>query len=297
MLERLQKLISQAGICSRRKAEELILAGQVTVNGVLTTELGSKADPECDSIRVDDKRLKFDERRVYYLLNKPKGYLCTVSDPEGRPITIDLIPESGKKLFTVGRLDMQTEGLILVTNDGDFAQIISHAGEHCPKTYLVKVQGNPAAPEIDRLSKGIVLEGKKLAPCRIQRIKEGENPWYKVILIEGKNNQIHRMFEKIGFRVNKLKRVQIGFLSDPHLQSGGYRPLTPKEVQRFLKMKTEKVNLDINREPVKQRVDRTASGLGVKYGKVKRLSERRPNQKKGVSLSRNSGRRTGGKKL
>ncbi len=295
MLERLQKLIAQAGICSRRKAEELILAGRVTVNGVLTTELGSKADPECDSIKVDDKRLKFDERRVYYLLNKPKGCLCTASDPEGRPIAIDLIPESGKKLFTVGRLDMQTEGLILVTNDGDFAQIVSRAGKHCPKTYLVKVQGNPTEQEIDRLSKGIMLEGKKLAPCKLQRVKEGENPWYKVILIEGKNNQIRRMFETIRYRVSKLKRVQIGFLSDPHLQSGGYRFLTAPEVQRFLKMKTEKVSLETGREPVAERVHRSAAGLGSDYGKAKRISAHSPGGEKNVSIGRNYDRKPGGK--
>jgi 23S rRNA pseudouridine2605 synthase len=238
MLERLQKIIAKAGICSRRKAEELILAGRVSVNGAVTAELGSKADPEHDSIKVDDKRLRMDEPRVYYLLNKPKGFLCTLSDPERRPIAVDLIGERGKKLFTVGRLDMQTEGLILVTNDGDFAQKVSHAGDHCPKTYLVKVQGEPGFEEIDRLSKGIVLERQKLAPCKIQRIKEGGNPWFKVTLIEGKNNQIHRMFEKIGFRVSKLKRVQIGFLSDPHLLPGAYRSLTPREVQRFLQLKT-----------------------------------------------------------
>jgi 23S rRNA pseudouridine2605 synthase len=295
MLERLQKLIAQAGICSRRKAEELILGGRVTVNGVLTTELGSKADPEHDSIKVDDKRLRFDERRVYYLLNKPKGFLCTAADPEGRPIAIDLIPERGKKLFTVGRLDMQTEGLILVTNDGDFAQLVSHAGRHCPKTYLVKVQGNPEPQEVDRLSKGIVLEGKKLAPCKIQRVKEGENPWYKVILIEGKNNQIRRMFETIGYRVSKLKRVQIGFLSDPHLSSSGYRPLTPAEVERFLKMKTEKMSIANDGEPLSSPVSPVAAKSGSRQGRAKRIAARIPSQKREAVLDGKNRRKPGGR--
>ena len=243
MLERLQKLIAQAGVCSRRHAEELITSGRVTVNGTTILQLGSKADPEKDSIKVDGKRLEFSSRKSYFLLNKPKGYLCTQSDPENRPLALSLIREGGKKLFTVGRLDMQTEGLILVTNDGDFAQKVSSAGEHCPKTYLVKVQGNPVQDAIERLSKGIMLDGIRLAPCRIQKVKEGENPWYSVVLIEGKNNQIRRMFEQIHCRVSKLKRVQIGFLRDAGLTPGDYRPLTPQEVQRFLQMKEKQPGL------------------------------------------------------
>jgi 23S rRNA pseudouridine2605 synthase len=243
MLERLQKLIAQAGLCSRRHAEELITSGRVMVNGTTILQLGSKADPEQDSIKVDGKRLEFSSRKSYFLLNKPKGYLCTQSDPNNRPLALSLIREGGKKLFTVGRLDMQTEGLILVTNDGDFAQKVSSAGEHCPKTYLVKVQGNPVQEAIERLSKGIVLDGVQLAPCRIQKVKEGENPWYSVVLIEGKNNQIRRMFEQIHCRVSKLKRVQIGFLRDAGLTPGDYRPLTPQEVQRFLQMKEKQPGL------------------------------------------------------
>jgi 23S rRNA pseudouridine2605 synthase len=233
MRERLQKLISQAGICSRRKAEELIQAGRVTVNGTPVTELGSQADPERDHIKVDGKRLTIDAGKIYLLLNKPKGYLCTLSDPQGRPTIIDLLHGISRRVFPVGRLDYSSEGLLLLTNDGDFANLIASAGAHCPKTYLAKVKGQPPADALARLVRGIYLDGKQLAPCRIEMLKEADNPWLSVTLIEGKNNQIRKIFERIGHSVVKLKRIQIGFLRDPHLKLGEYRRLTPEEVNRF----------------------------------------------------------------
>lgn len=233
MMERLQKLIAQAGVCSRRKAEELIKAGRVMVNGNPVTELGSKADPEHDHIKVDGKRLHFDGEKVYLLLNKPRGYLCTLSDPQGRPTVNDLIQGIGKRVFPVGRLDYASEGLLLLTNDGDFANLITSAGEHCPKTYLAKVKGMPPQDALKKLSEGVTLEGKRLAPCRIETLKEADNPWFSITLIEGKNNQIRKMFERIGHSVVKLKRVQVGFLRDPHLKTGEYRRLTPEEIRRF----------------------------------------------------------------
>ncbi|MEW5974747.1 MAG: pseudouridine synthase [Acidobacteriota bacterium] len=232
-MERLQKLIAQAGICSRRKAEQLIQEGRVTVNGQIVTTLGTKADVDRDHIRVDGKRLRFDAAKVYLLLNKPRGYLCTLSDPEGRPKVTDLIKGVSPKVYPVGRLDFQSEGLLLLTNDGDLANIVLTAGERCPKKYVVKVKSKPSDSQLRKISEGLSLEDVRLAPCRIELFREGENPWYTVTLIEGKNNQIRRMFERINHPVLKLKRIQIGFLRDPHLQSGRYRPLTGEEVRRF----------------------------------------------------------------
>jgi 23S rRNA pseudouridine2605 synthase len=233
MMERLQKVIAQSGVCSRRQAEALIIAGRVMVNGSAVTQLGSKVDPSQDSIKVDGKRLRLDQPRIYLLLNKPKGYICTLSDPEGRPKVGDLIRGVSQKLFPVGRLDYASEGLLLLTNDGEFTHLIASAGEHCPKTYLVKVRGNPTQDQLKKISRGFSLEGESIAPCHIQSFKEGENPWFNVKLTEGKNNQIRRMFDHIGHPVVKLRRIQIGFLQDPQLKPGAYRHLTPREVVRF----------------------------------------------------------------
>ncbi|MFN8006245.1 MAG: pseudouridine synthase [Terriglobia bacterium] len=238
-MERLQKLISQAGICSRRKAEELILAGRVTVNGRVETRLGTKADLAVDSIRVDEQPLRISSRKTYLLLNKPKGYLCTLSDPQGRPTILDLLPKGIHRLFPVGRLDFMSEGLLLLSDDGDFAQTIMSAGLHCPKTYLVKVRGNPPEEALSGLRRGISLESKRLSPCQVEVVKPGENPWFKVTLIEGKNNQIRRMFESINHSVVKLKRIQIGFLRDPKLKVGSFRALEADEVRRFKSLKPE----------------------------------------------------------
>jgi pseudouridine synthase len=233
MMERLQKVIAQAGVCSRRHAEGLITAGRVQVNGSAITQLGSKVDPSRDSIKVDGKRLRLDQKQVYILLNKPKGYICTLSDPQGRPKVGDLIRGVSQKLYPVGRLDYASEGLLLLTNDGEFANLIASGGEHCPKTYLVKVRGNPSQDQLRKISQGFSLEGEAIAPCQIKSLKEGENPWFSVRLMEGKNNQIRRMFDHISHPVVKLRRVQIGFLQDPQLKSGAYRHLTPREILRF----------------------------------------------------------------
>jgi len=233
MMERLQKVIAQAGVCSRRRAEELISAGRVLVNGSAVTQLGSKVDPSRDSIKVDGKRLRLDQPKTYLLLNKPKGYICTLSDPQGRPKVGDLIRGAPEKLFPVGRLDYATEGLLLLTNDGEFANLIASAGEHCPKTYLVKVRGNPTQDQLKKIAQGFSMQGEPIAPCQLRSLKEGDNPWFTVRLTEGKNNQIRRMFDHIGHPVVKLRRVQIGFLQDPLLKSGAYRHLTPREITRF----------------------------------------------------------------
>jgi 23S rRNA pseudouridine2605 synthase len=243
--ERLQKIIAAAGIASRRKAEALIAQGRVSVNGQIITELGSKADSHRDHIKVDGKLLHGPERYVYLLLNKPKGYVTTVSDPEARPTVMDLVKHVGERIYPVGRLDFSSEGLLLLTNDGELANHLTRAASHVPKTYLVKVSGRPAEADIDKLRRGIRigsrpghdnsksgpqrLQAVHTAPAQVRLMKDAENPWYEVTLIEGKNRQIRRMFEEIGHHVEKIKRVRYGPLT-LDVQPGEFRPLTPKEV-------------------------------------------------------------------
>jgi 23S rRNA pseudouridine2605 synthase len=235
--ERLQKIIAAAGIASRRKAEQLILGGLVTVNGQTVTELGSKADPERDHIRVSGKLLRGPERHVYLLMNKPKGYVTTVKDPENRPTVMDLLHGIGARVYPVGRLDYASEGLLLLTNDGDLAHGLMKAASHVPKTYLVKVAGSPPLESLSRLRQGISIPSErgrrvKTAPAKIRVIREGTNPWYEVTLTEGKNRQIRRMFEEIGHHVEKIKRVRYGPLQlDVH--PGEFRKLTIEEVAKL----------------------------------------------------------------
>lgn len=238
MEERLQKLIALAGIASRRHAEELIKAGEVTVNGRVITELGTKADPEKDHIKVRNRLINplLGREKHYVLLNKPKGYLSSAQDPEGRPLVTDLIPSPLGRLYPVGRLDFNTEGLLLLTNDGDFTNFITSAHNGVRKVYEVKVKGLPADSAVNRLRRGIVLDdGTKTAPAEITRLSEtGSNAWFEVILRQGRNQQIRRMFESIGHSVLKLKRVQIGSLRDERLKPGAWRLLEPTEVKRLL---------------------------------------------------------------
>ncbi len=234
--ERLQKIIAAAGIASRRKSEELIAGGLVSVNGQIVTELGSKADPEQDHIRVNGKLLKGPERHIYLLMNKPKGYVTTLKDPEHRPTVLDLLHGVGARVYPVGRLDYASEGLLLLTNDGDFANFLMKAASHVPKTYMVKVAGTPEPEGLAKLRAGVSIatdRGKrvKTAPARIRVIREANNPWYEVTLTEGRNRQIRRMFEQIGHHVEKIKRVRYGPLElDVH--PGKFRRLTPQEVSK-----------------------------------------------------------------
>ncbi len=242
-LERLQKIIAAAGIASRRKAEELIQSGLVSVNGTTVTELGSKADPETDSIRVNDKLLKGAERHEYIALNKPRGYVTTVSDPEGRPTVMELI-RTKARLYPIGRLDFNSEGLLLLTNDGDLAHKLMKAASHIPKTYLVKLAGQPQEEQLRRLRAGVTIAEERdpkrrvrTAPAQIRVIKEAENPWLEVTLHEGRNRQIRKMFEEIGHHVEKIRRVRYGPL-EPDLPPGESRPLSQKEIS-LLKRATE----------------------------------------------------------
>ena len=240
MEQRLQKLIAAAGVASRRHAEELIAAGRVTVNGEVIKELGSKADPNKDHIKVNGKlinpQLKSREK-VYVLLNKPKGYLSSVSDPEGRPLVTELLPPSIGKLHPVGRLDFNTEGLLLLTNDGDLTNFVTAARNRVEKVYEVKVKGVPPESGIQRLRRGITLEdGTRTAPAKITKLNETQtNAWYEVLLHQGRNQQVRRMFELIGHSVLKLRRVRIGFLTDEHLKPGTWRFLSAREVSRLTK--------------------------------------------------------------
>ena len=232
--ERLQKIIAAAGIASRRKAEQLITGGLVSVNGRVVTELGSKADSETDHIRVNGKLLHGAERHVYLLLNKPKGYVTTLRDPEGRPTVMDLLHGVSARVYPVGRLDYASEGLLLLTNDGEFANYLMKAASHVPKTYMVKVAGQPTAEGLTRLRAGLFIASPngrrvKTSPAKIRLLREAGNPWYEITLLEGRNRQIRRMFEAIGHHVEKIKRVRYGALElDVH--PGKFRRLTPQEV-------------------------------------------------------------------
>lgn len=255
--ERLQKLIAAAGIASRRHAEELITQGRVTVNGQVVTELGSKADPQTDHIKVDGKLLHAPERHVYLLLNKPKGYVTTVSDPEGRPTVMELVKNVAARVYPVGRLDYLSEGLLLMTNDGELANHLMKAASHVAKTYLVKVAGQPKEADIEKLRRGIKLSAKQgertmhavhTAPAEIRQTREGDNPWYEVTLIEGKNRQIRRMFEEIGHHVEKIRRVRYGALT-LDVEPGEFRELTPREVFALRKPGEKQTPKEKERKP------------------------------------------------
>ena len=235
--ERLQKIIAAAGIASRRRAEQLIAGGAVSVNGQIVTELGTKADAERDHIRVNGKLLHGSERQVYLMMNKPREYVTTVSDPEGRPTVMDLLRGVKARVYPVGRLDYGSEGLLLLTNDGELANGLMKAASHVPKMYVVKVAGTPAGEELEKLRAGVFIasdRGKrvKTAPARIRLVREGDNPWYEVTLIEGKNRQIRRMFEAVGHHVEKIKRVRYGPLV-LDIPPGKIRPLSLQEVTRL----------------------------------------------------------------
>ena len=240
---RLQKIIAQAGIVSRRKAEELILDGRVQVNGQVVTELGSKADPERDHIRVDGKLLQGAQQHRYLMLNKPKGYVTTASDPEGRPTVMKFVERAGVRVFPVGRLDFQSEGLLLMTNDGELANALTRAAAKVEKVYLVKISGKPAEAGLDQLRSGIMIERGKpgsregrvmTSPAEVRLIRDAENPWYEVTLVEGRNREIRKMFEEIGHHVEKIRRVGYGPLV-LDVAPGEVRELSLDEVEALRK--------------------------------------------------------------
>jgi 23S rRNA pseudouridine2605 synthase len=242
-LERLQKIIAHAGFASRREAEGMISSGRVTVNGRIVTELGTKADADRDHIKVDGKLITRAEPHRYILLYKPKEVMTTVEDPQGRTTVIDLIRGVRERIYPVGRLDFHSEGLVLLTNDGELAFRVSHPTHGSVKTYHVKVRGVPEDRLIDKLQRGITLEGKRTLPCEIARVRttgvrddEG-NSWFEVKLREGRTQQIRKMFQAVGHPVSKLKRVGIGPISDPKLTPGVWRELTKHEVKMLATLK------------------------------------------------------------
>lgn len=234
--ERLQKLLAHAGIASRRHAEQLILEGRVTLNGTVVTELGTKADAEHDHIKVDGKHLRPPEKPVYLAMYKPKSVMSTVSDPEGRPTVMDLLRGVKARVYPVGRLDYASEGLLLLTNDGEFAKRITAPATHVAKTYLVKTNGPLTSDQEDKFRQGVPLGGKRTAPAGLKILNRAANPWYEVRLTEGRQNQIRLMFKHFGRLVEKLRRVKIGFLEMGPLKPGEFRHLTPGEVIRFRKL-------------------------------------------------------------
>jgi len=231
MQERLQKIIARAGVTSRRKAEALIVAGEVTVNGNVITELGAKADPDRDHIKVRGRLLQ-PEPLEYVILNKPRGVISAVSDPEGRPVVTDYV-KSRVRLYPAGRLDFESEGLVLLTNDGELVRKVTTSGI-LQKTYRVKISGSVGESQLERMRRGLRLEsGEVYAPCEIQVFKPGNNAWYQVVLKQGRNRQIRRMFEGVGSYVLKLRRMSIGPIEVSPLAPGQWRHLTEREVHRL----------------------------------------------------------------
>ena len=233
MKERLQKIIAKSGLASRREAERMIEEGRVKVNGQVIEEQGFQADPDTDHIKVDGKLIQWSDEKVYFLLNKPKGVVTTVSDPEGRITVVDLMASLKHRLFPVGRLDINTEGALLLTNDGDLANKILRPRAQCPKTYLVKVSGVPDEKDLARLQRGMTVDGIRYSRCEIKLIKTGNNSWLTVILHEGKNHQIKNMFTAVGHPVSKLRRIGFAFLSLKGLEPGQFRELNSVEIERL----------------------------------------------------------------
>jgi pseudouridine synthase len=231
--ERLQKILSQAGVASRRHSEKLMAEGRVTVNGAIVTELGSKADLERDHIKVDGRLLRAPKHMVYIALHKPDSSVTTVSDPQGRATVMDMLHGVKDRVYPVGRLDYHSEGLLLFTNDGELANAVMSAATHLPKTYLVKANGTLTPEQEERFRRGVPLSGRRTLPAGIKIIREAQNPWYEVKLTEGRNNQIRMMFKHFGLLVEKLKRVRIGPVDLGPIKPGQYRHLDEDEVKKL----------------------------------------------------------------
>ena len=242
MEERIQKIISAAGVTSRRAAEELIAEGRVRVNGQVVTELGTKADPSKDHIKVDGKLINPKQPQTYIMLNKPAGFVTTMSDPEGRPTVQDLLKGVKVRVYPVGRLDYNTEGMLILTNDGDFAHLVTHPKHELPKTYLAKIKGVLDERQIENIETGLFLDDGKTAPAKLKKIrKEEANSWVEITITEGRKRQVRRMFDRVGRSVIKLKRIKTGNLVLGDLPEGTFRYLTPVEVKGLmdLSQKTE----------------------------------------------------------
>lgn len=236
-MERLQKYLAHAGVASRRHCEQLILKGKVSVNGQVVTELGTKVDPVKDKVMVDGKPVSRGNEKVYILLYKPGGYVTTVKDPEGRKTVLDLLRGIRERVYPVGRLDYDTEGLLLLTNDGELTHALTHPSRRVDKTYLARVEGVPSENELEKLRRGILLEDGMTAPAKVQLLKVQDNTaWLEITIHEGRNRQVRRMCEQTGHPVLFLKRVRLGFLTLAGLTVGKYRILRPREVAKLRDM-------------------------------------------------------------
>lgn len=234
MKERLQKILAKAGVASRRTAEALIKAGRVAVDGETVTEMGVQVDPHCQRITVDGRPVTLEEKKIYLLLNKPAGYVTTLQDPQGRPIITELLQDVSERVFPVGRLDLDTEGALLLTNDGDLANQIIHPRYEVNKTYEATVQGRPDRAKLRQLEQGIMLEGKKTWPAEVKMLESNDlTSVIEIIIHEGKKRQVRKMFAAIGHPVLHLKRTAYGKLRLGSLPAGSYRFLTTKDLKQI----------------------------------------------------------------
>lgn len=245
MEQRLQKILSAAGIASRRAAESYITDGRVSVNGQTVTALGTKADPDTDDIRVDGRRVKAAARRLYILMYKPRGYITTRSDPQRRPTVIDLLAKGGVRdyVYPVGRLDYESEGLLLLTSDGDLAAQLTHPSHEVEREYQVKVLGVPDEHDLQRLAKGIVIDGRRTQPADVKLLKviegtDAQHALLSIVVKEGRNRQVRNMCEAVGHPVDRLRRVRIGPIADEHIRPGEFRELDGKEVAALKRLAT-----------------------------------------------------------
>jgi 23S rRNA pseudouridine2605 synthase len=239
-LERIQKILAKAGIASRREAERMVMEGRVMVNGKVIDALGFKADPLKDHIKVDGKRITLFEPKMALLLNKPRGYLSTVKDPQGRPTVMGILKNVRYRIYPVGRLDFDAEGLLLLTNDGELANILTHPRFSIPRTYLVKVGGVPEEKKLARLRRGVMLEDGRARVVSCSILRHGEkNSWLRVVVTEGRNRLVKRMFSAIGHSVLKLKRIQFGPIQLGDLPFGQFRYLTLEEMKKLKSLKSK----------------------------------------------------------
>ncbi|WP_034765214.1 pseudouridine synthase [Chrysiogenes arsenatis] len=246
---RLQKFLAQAGVASRRKAEELITSGRVMVNGKIVTELGAKADPDTDRVQVDGKEIHVFRSLVYIIMHKPRGYITSTADDKERPVVTDLLHGVKEPVVPAGRLDWDTSGLLILTNDGDLQYALTHPAFHVTKAYMVRVDAPLTREDMERLEKGVMIDGRKTLPAKVKKIRTpvSEELWYEITITEGRNRQIRKMFETIGRDVKKLKRVRMGEILLGGIEPGHYRSAEQWEIDYFVKIKKKALSIRGNK--------------------------------------------------
>jgi len=247
---RLNKFLAHAGVASRRHADELIAAGRVKINGDVVRDLGTRVNPDADQVAVDDHPVRA-EKHVYWAVNKPRGYLCTNHDPAGRPLALDLVPHVDQRVYTVGRLDEDSEGLLLLTNDGDLAQQLMHPRYGVEKTYEVQVAGSPSPADLRQLITGVYLAEGRVKAKFVKRFKrQGDSTWLKIVLAEGKNREVRRMLAKLNHKVMRLRRVAIGPVRLDRLPKGKSRRLALPEIEALRKVVTRRQPKPVTPNPL-----------------------------------------------